>query len=120
MTYKARQMPRRFMECAPPIVKARVLDITSINPAAPLDFDIVLREPVTDNESGDSYGFNGVDFGVYGERGCHFFLKPHEMRAYRDRNRRKRVAWRDMPEATQKAIVAYLEWNPEESTGTGV
>jgi hypothetical protein len=113
-------MPRRFMEGAPPIVKAGVLDIIAIRPAAPLDFDIVLREPVTDNETGEIYGFNGVDFGVYGERGCHFFLNPHEMRDYRDRNRRKRVAWRDMPEATQKAIVAYLEWNPEESTGTGV
>jgi hypothetical protein len=36
-------------------------------------------------------------------------MSPHEMRAFRDRNRRKRVAWRDLPEPTQQAIVHYLE-----------
>jgi hypothetical protein len=36
-------------------------------------------------------------------------LEPHEAREYRETNRRNRVAWRDLPEATRRAIVAYLE-----------
>jgi hypothetical protein len=50
-----------------------------------------------------------IDFDRHGARGCHAFLKPYAARGYRERNRRKRVAWADMPEDTRKAIVAYLE-----------
>lgn len=35
-------------------------------------------------------------------------LTTPQARAYRGRNRRKRVAWRDLPEPTQRALVAYL------------
>ena len=91
------------MEGAPKIVRENVIDIIGIVPAAPLDFDIVLRpEP-------DPTEIVGLDFGKHGSQGCHFFLKPHEMRAYRERNRRKRVAWSDLPEPTKKAIIVYLE-----------
>lgn len=101
--YRPRAMPARFMEGAPSIVKAQVLDLIKIEPAAPLDFDIVLRpEP-------DAAELVGLDFGNSGAQGCHFFLAPHEMRAYRERNRRNRISWRDLPETTQRAIVAYLE-----------
>jgi hypothetical protein len=101
--YRPRRMPRRFMEQAPEIVRAQVLDIIRIEPAAPLDFDLILKpEP-------NAAEIVGVDFDHDGARGCHFFLKPHEMRAYRERNRRKRIAWHDLPAATQSAIVAYLE-----------
>lgn len=96
--YKPRGMPARFMDGAPDVVKRNVIDILAIVPAAPLDYDIVFRRAAY-----------GLDFGAYGEQGCHFYLTNHEMRAYRERNRRKRVAWRDLPEATRKAIVAYLE-----------
>lgn len=104
--HRPRGMPARFMEGAPDIVRKSLIDIIAIQPAAPLDFDVVLRpEP-------DSPEIAGLDFGASGARGCHFFLKPHEARAYREHNRRKRKAWRDLPEATQKAIIAYLEWQP--------
>lgn len=101
MTYRPRGMPARFMEGAPDVVKCQVLDIIRIVPAAPLDFDVVFRpEP-------DAPEIFGLDFDTHGAQGCHFFLKPHEARAYRGRNRRKRVAWRDLPDATQKAILTY-------------
>lgn len=105
-TYRPRGMPRRFLECAPDIVRAQVLDLIRITPAAPLDFDVILRPDPNPQE------IVGLDFDRDGAQGCHFFLQPHEARAYRDRNRRKRVAWRDLPEPTQRALVAYLEWDP--------
>ena len=100
--YKPRGMPARFMDGAPDVVKHNVIDILAIVPAAPLDYDVCFRDV-------DSGEMSGLDFDKHGAQGCHFFLKPHTMRAYRERNRRKRVAWRDLPAATQRAIVAYLE-----------
>ena len=101
--YRPRGMPARFMDGAPDVVKRNVLDVFKITPAAPLDFDVMFKPEPNPDE------LTGLDFGHDGARGCHFFLKPHEARAYRERNRRKRVAWRDLPEATQRAIVAYCE-----------
>lgn len=101
MTYSPRGMPARFLEGAPSIVRKALIDIIEIKPAAPLDYDIVFRP-----EAGAD--ITGLDFDRDGARGCHFFLKPHQARAYRERNRRKRVAWRDLPAATQSALLAYL------------
>lgn len=103
-TTKLRGMPRRFMEGAPEAVRKGVIDLFRVDPPAPLEFDVVLRE------TGDlpSAECIGLDFGDTGLRGCHFFLKQHEMRAYRERNRNKRVAWKDLPEETKAAILAYL------------
>lgn len=101
-TYQPRGMPARFMADAPASVRKAIIDIIAIVPAAPLDFDVVFR----DVDQGQMFG---LDFDRDGAQGCHFFLKPHEMRAYRERNRRKRVAWRDLPAATQKAIIHYVE-----------
>lgn len=103
MTYRPRQAPGRFFEGAPAIVKAQVLDFIKIIPAAPLDYDIILRPAADDRQ------VTGVDFDRDGARGCHFFLQPFEMRGYRERNRRKRARWVDLPAATQSAIIAYLE-----------
>ncbi|MFA7334858.1 MAG: hypothetical protein WC130_11290 [Kiritimatiellia bacterium] len=103
MTYRPRGMPRRFLEGAPEIVRKKVLDMVEVKPAAPLDFDILFRP-----EPGDSQ-IVGLDFGRTDLRGCHFFLEWHEARAFRERNRRKRVAWRDLPAGTQEMIVSYLE-----------
>lgn len=101
--YRPRGMPAPFMDGAPEVVRAGVIDMIAIVPAAPLDYDIVLRpEP-------DAEEVVGVDFDANGGRGCHFFLAPHEMRAYRERNRGKRVFWQNLPEATQKAIIRYLD-----------
>ena len=44
--YKPRAMPRRFLEDAPAIVRANVLDVIAIKPAAPLDYDVILRADV--------------------------------------------------------------------------
>lgn len=98
-----RQAPSRFFTDAPEIVRRSILVIHRITPAAPLDFDILLR-PDTDSPE-----IVGLDFGKYGARGCHFFLSPEECRGYRERNRRKRIAWADLPEPTRRAIVTYLE-----------
>lgn len=104
--YHPRGMPRRFMEGAPDIVRRSIVDIIRIDPPAPLDFDIVFRDV---NGEASRAEMTGLDFDTRGSRGCHFFLRPHEMRDYRNRNRRKRVAWSDLPEATRTAIVTYLE-----------
>lgn len=101
-TYQPRGMPARFMVDAPASVRKAIIDIIAIVPAAPLDFDVVFR----DVDQGQMFG---LDFDRDGAQGCHFFLKTYEMRAYRERNRRKRVAWRDLPDATQKAIIRYVE-----------
>ena len=98
-----RKAPARFFDGAPAIVKAQVLDLIKITPAAPLDFDVILRpEPEAEEVT-------GLDFDRHGAQGCHFFLKPWEARAYRQRNARKRVSWSELPAATQARIVAYLE-----------
>lgn len=101
--YRPRQMPARFLSGAPFIVRDQVLDILAVVPAAPLDFDIIFR-PDPDAEE-----ITGLDFGQHGAQGQHFFLKPYHWVRYRDRNRRKRTAWLDLPEATRAAIVVYLE-----------
>ena len=99
--YKPRQMPKRFLEGAPEVVRKGVLDIIATPKDAVLDYDVIWRE----DAEGEAVG---LDFGDHGWRGCHFFLKPHELRAYRDRNRRKRVAWGALPAATQKSIINSL------------
>lgn len=101
--YTPRQMPARFLSGAPVVVRDQVLDLFAVIPAAPLDFDLILRPDPRVEE------ITGLDFGRDGAQGPHFFLTPTEWVGYRDRNRRKRVAWADLPEATRAAIVAYLE-----------
>lgn len=105
--YKPRAMPSRFLDGAPDIVRQGVIDIMRNPRQSPLDYDVVIRTDV------DPDPFRaeivGLDFGQYGDRGQHFFMNISEFTIYRDRNRRKRVAWRDLPERTQRAIVAYLE-----------
>ena len=103
MSYKPRQMPARYMAGAPEIVRAQVLDLIHMNPASPLDYDVILRPEA------DSLEIAGIDFGRFGDRGQHFYLSPYEARDYRARNRRRRVAWSELPAPTQRAIVAYLE-----------
>lgn len=107
MQYRPRGLPARFLEGAPEIVRKGIIDLIAVKPTAPLDFDVILRpEP-------DAMEIVGIDFGAEGSRGCHFFLRRHEARDYRERNRRNRVAWHDLPERTKAAIVAYLEWDPD-------
>ena len=103
MSIQSRGMPARFMDSAPELVRKGVIDIFQFKNPAPLEFDIVLRP------GNDFSEITGLDFGKHGTQGQHFFLKPHEARAYRERNRRNRVAWAALPEATQKAVLAYLE-----------
>jgi hypothetical protein len=102
-TYRPRGMPARFMQDAPAIVRAQVLDLIQNPRNNVCEFDVILRPEPNPQE------IVGLDFDNRGRRGCHFFLKPSEARNYRDRNRRKRIAWRDLPEPTRAAIVAYLQ-----------
>jgi len=101
MTYRPRGMPARFMIGAPENVRRDVIDILDNGPDAALRYDVIFRpEP-------DAPEIVGLDFGD-DMRGCHFFLKPHEMRAYRARNRLRRVAWLDLPERVRSNIRHYL------------
>jgi hypothetical protein len=104
-TYRPRAMPSRFLEGAPPQVKRDVLDIIEVKPAAPLEYDVIFRQMLPGNRGGQLYG---LDFGADGAQGCHFYLDTFDMRAYRERNRRMRVAWRDLPPDTQNAILRYV------------
>jgi hypothetical protein len=107
--YTPRAIPSRWLEGAPDVVRRNVIDLIEITPAAPLDYDIIFRPDPADMADLYRAAITGLDFGDGGERGQHFFLTPMEMRAYRDRNRRNRVAWSDLPEATRAAILRYLE-----------
>lgn len=99
--YTPRGMPARFTETMPDNVKRGVIDIFAIVPGAPLDYDVVFRDVY-------KHEMSGLDFGKSGAKGCHFFLMSHEMREYRARNRRNRVAWHDLPKATQNSIIEYF------------
>jgi hypothetical protein len=96
-------MPARYLKDAPEIVRKNVLDV--LGPFGDLHqgFDVILRPDPGAQE------VIGLQIALHGWLASHFFLKPHEMRAYRARNRRKRGAWADLPERTQRALVAYLE-----------
>lgn len=106
MANQLRQMPRRFLDGAPDIVRRGVIDIVQPKDAAPLDYDVILRDDDLTCGHGQCIG---LDFGKSGAQGCHFFLSRGDMRDYRSLMRRRRVAWRDLPEPTQRAIVRYLE-----------
>ena len=101
--YRPRGMPARFMEGAPDVVRGGVLDIMGPFEYAVCEYEILFKHPDTNPAE-----IVGLDFDEHGARGCHFFLKPHDARAYRERNRRKRVAWLDLPKATRAAVLAYL------------
>ena len=99
--YAPRGMPARFMAGAPEIVRKSIIDVIRIMPGCPLEFDVIFREVYRDE-------ITGLDFGNDGTQGCHFGLCSSQMRAYRERNRRKRVAWIDLPAETRAAILRYL------------
>lgn len=112
MTYRPRTAPARFFNGAPEIVRRSILVMHKITPAAPLDFDVLFKPIIAEIRREVALfpeEIVGLDFGKSGAQGCHFFLEPHEARAYRERNRSKRVAWADLPEPTQRAILSYLE-----------
>lgn len=102
MTYRPRGMPARFLSAAPAAVRLSVLDLIRNPQPAVCEFDVILCPDA------DAAEIVGLDFDKRGARGCHFFLKPHEARAYRARGRRRRVAWADLPEPTRNAILEYL------------
>ncbi len=99
--YAPRGMPARFMAGAPEIVRKSIIDVIRVIPPCPFDFDVIFRDVYRDE-------ITGLDFGNDGTQGCHFFTKTRDMRAYRERNRRKRVAWLDLPAATRASILGYL------------
>ena len=103
--YRPRSAPARFFEGAPEIVKAKIAVIHGPFKETVCEYDALFKETT----GGTRSEVIGLDFGRYGAQGCHFFLAPHECRAYRERCRRNRIAWADLPEATQKAIVNYLQ-----------
>ena len=100
--YRPRSAPARFFEGAPEIVKAKIAVIHGPFEETFCEYDVLFKETA----QGEVIG---LDFSRQGAQGCHFFLEPHECSGYRERNRRKRIAWADLPEATQKAIVNYLQ-----------
>ena len=107
MTYRPRGMPARYLKDAPEIVRQNVLDVLGQHVPAHDSrlrlYDVVFRPGLNPVEVVSAY------FDASGWHGCPTPLNPHDMRKYRARNRRKRVAWADLPKVTQKALVAYLE-----------
>lgn len=101
-----RGMPARFLADAPAKVRKGVLDVFRAVEPTECEYDVLFRPDADDAED---LQIVGLDFDGEGARGCHFFLEPHEARAYRERNRRCRVAWADLPAQTQRAIIRYLE-----------
>lgn len=107
MTYRPRTAPARFFEGAPEIVRRCILVIHGPFKDSVCEFDVLFK--LATEPSLDGAEIVGLDFDAHGAQGCHFFLSPAECRGYRDRNRRKRVAWVDLPEPTRRAIITYLE-----------
>lgn len=104
--YSPRGMPERFMNGAPKIVKKEIIDI--IKTDGNLEYDVIFRHVEPPLKGSFHSEMSGLDFDSYGSRGCHFFLSVSDMKAYRERKRKDRVYWNDLPEATQKGIVSYL------------
>lgn len=103
MSYTPRQMPRRFCEGMPPIVRANVLDVIRNTDDVGLPYDVIFRDMEGDQ-------MNGLDFGN-GVRGCHFFLNWWNARDYRAKCRRRRIAWNDLPEGVRNTITGYCAEN---------
>ena len=51
---------------------------------------------------------DGLDVSPDGWRHPSFELEPHQARAYRARNSRKRCAWAAVPEAVKETVAAWL------------
>lgn len=106
MTYRPRTAPARFFEGAPEIVRRNVLVIHGPFKDSVCEYEVMFTPYPVPFQYMEIVG---LDFDTHGASGCHFFLKAQEAHIYRERNRRKRVAWADLPEPTQRAIVTYLE-----------
>jgi hypothetical protein len=91
------------------VVKA-IYGIYRVDPPMPFEYDVLLMPE--QNDDPDYPGeWAGVDFSAAGHRGQHFFLKEHEATSYRMNRSADLVRWSDLPEATKKAILAYIEWS---------
>ena len=100
MSYVPRRMPKRFLDGAP----AGILDIFDAGPNTFDRFTIVYRF-VDNNGRGDEWlYYRGMSthpsdpqgFGIMGE------FQRHELSAYRDRARRTRIRWDELPPDVQE------------------
>lgn len=103
--YKPRRAPVRFMEGAP----LAVIDCIDNGPQWSNDrYDIIFD---TSQASAIHY-LNGISCTASG--GWYTFeLHALDMRELRERNRRKRIAWRELPEAVRKSVNHWLAMGSE-------
>ena len=100
MSYVPRRMPKRFLDGAP----SGILDIFDSGPDTFDRYTVVYRF-VDNNGRGDEWlYYRGMSefpsspsgFGIMGE------FQRHELSAYRDRARRTRIRWDELPPYVQK------------------
>lgn len=92
---RLRRAPKRFGY--PP----GILDVFRYTEPSPCPLDVVF-----DSHAPQYYA---SDFYEDGSRGCSFEMATHEFRAYRARNRHRRVAWSDLSDGARAAILRYME-----------
>lgn len=104
MPYRPRAAPSRFRVGMPAIVQTHILDIFGPFEDAVCEYEVLFKPSRPNNPE----EIEGLDFDADGGRGCTFGLNPWQARRYRERFRRRRVAWSDLPEATRVRIATEL------------
>jgi hypothetical protein len=69
-------------------------------------YEVLLRNGATD---GSEEWADGLDVDPEGFRHPSFELEPHQARAYRYRNGKRRVRWADVPQPVRAIVAAWLE-----------
>ena len=100
MTYTPRRMPKRFLDG----VFTGILDIFDAGPDTFDRYMVVYRFVDNNDQSDEWLYYRGMSefpssssgFGIMGE------FQRHELSAYRDRARRDRIRWDELPPDVQK------------------
>lgn len=104
-TYTPRRMPKRFLDGAP----EGLLDLFD-DPGFADRYTAIYRE-VHEHPRGDYLIGRGMSANPFGPQGfgVSFEMAALDLGPYRDRVRRKRIAWADLPEQVQECIRMDLE-----------
>ena len=103
-SYTPRRMPRRFLDGAPDYV----LDIIDHGPNGPHDrYAVVFGKSEMCHANG-TYYLHGLGLSESGAS-YWFELTRADCAAYRARNRRRRIAWNDLPVCVREAVIDRVE-----------
>lgn len=103
MTTIVRRMPKRFLENAP----EQVYDIFD-NPETHDRYTIVLKP--YEHRLGMFAPYLGASENPFSPQGFGISdeMPVHMLRSYRDRNRRARISWNELPEAVKRAVKGLI------------